>query len=147
MLQPSMERLVHICKTVPALLLAIDEDAFRFKQAEHKWSKKQVLGHLVDSAANNHHRFVRCQFEDNPVIWYPQEDWNRAAFHQTMDTAILIQFWCTYNQYLAELVSRIPIDKLQRSCTMRDGSQVSLEFLVNDYVTHLEHHLQQIVTY
>lgn len=147
MLQTALDRLVHICNTVPALLLAIDEAAFGFKPAERRWSKKQVLGHLVDSAANNHHRFVRCQFEDNPGIWYDQEEWNRAAFHQAVDTAMLIQLWSAYNQYLAELVRHIPIDKLQRPCTMKDGSQVTLEFLVNDYVAHLEHHLKQIVSY
>jgi hypothetical protein len=64
-----------------------------------------------------------------------------------MTKETLIDFWTIYNKHLVELIKRIPKDTLQKTCKMKDGSLATLEFLIKDYVEHLEHHLKQIVLY
>lgn len=72
MIETSIARLQILCDTIPDLLLNIDEIIFSEKPSNNKWSKKEIIGHLIDSAANNHQRFVRAQFEDLPSIAYDQ---------------------------------------------------------------------------
>jgi hypothetical protein len=75
MINAALNRLEYLLKTIPALLNALDENEFSFKPAENKWSKKEILGHLIDSASNNHQRFVRAQFEEHANIFYHQNEW------------------------------------------------------------------------
>lgn len=69
-IQPFLKRLEYLCATVPGIISTIAETEFCFKPLPEKWSKKQILGHLIDSAANNHQRFIRIQYEQEPVIFY-----------------------------------------------------------------------------
>lgn len=129
------------------IVAKIDHLQFAKKPSTTAWSKKEILGHLIDSAANNHQRFIRVQFENEPSIWYDQDQWNQYSYHQQMDTEEMISFWQSYNRHLAALLKLIPSEKLQRKCRMKDNSVVTLDFLINDYVTHLEHHLHQLVAF
>lgn len=142
----SIERLRFLCETIPDLLEQIDEEAFSQKEQINKWSKKEILGHLIDSATNNHQRFVRAQFETNPEIVYDQTNWNTFSFYQQMDSRNLIKFWLTYNQHLIRLIENMPKESLSRTCLIA-GNFLSLQFLIDDYVVHLEHHLKQITSY
>jgi hypothetical protein len=143
----SIKRLRQLCKNIPPLLLQIPEKEFSFKPSPAKWSKKEILGHLIDSAANNHQRFVRVQFENVPLIEYDQNKWNSFSYHQAMNGKSLIHFWQMYNEYLANIAEQIPVSMLQRECNTGDDKNVTLEFIITDYVTHMEHHLHQIVVY
>jgi hypothetical protein len=147
MIDEAISRLAFLCNAIPPLLNAIEEPAFSLKQSPARWSQKEIIGHLIDSATNNHHRFVRGQFEDSPVIAYDQNQWNEHSYYQQMTKETLIDFWTIYNKHLVELIKRIPKDNLQKTCKMKDGSLATLEFLIKDYVEHLEHHLNQIVLY
>ncbi len=104
------------------------------------------MGHLIDSTTNNHQRFVRGQFEDRPTIVYDQNKWNEFGFYQQISTAQLVAFWTIYNKQLIELIKSIPTENLRRECRIGD-SLLTLGFLINDYVEHLEHHLQEVVAY
>lgn len=146
MIATAIDRLEYLCAAIPPLLLQIDEETFSRKERPDKWSKKEILGHLIDSATNNHQRFVRGQFEDNPAIVYDQDKWNEYNFHQQTDPRQLIDFWTIYNKQLLFLVKHISQEHLQRTCLV-GGSFLTLDFLINDYVGHLEHHLRQIVVY
>ena len=141
----SIDRLQFLCDTIPNLLSAINEQTFSAKPKPEKWSKKEIIGHLIDSAANNHQRFVRGQFENTPTITYNQNNWNKCSFHQQIDSKQIISFWTAYNKQLLELIKRIPNDKLENK--VQTENLVSIEFLIDDYVTHLEHHLRQVVNY
>jgi hypothetical protein len=88
----SVERLRFLCDIIPDLLNQIDNNVFSDKEQNNKWSKKEILGHLIDSATNNHQRFVRAQFETNPEIVYDQENWNLFSYYQQMDSRDLIGF-------------------------------------------------------
>ncbi len=141
------ERLQYLCDTIPALISHISEQEFSHKLSANKWSKKQILGHLIDSAANNHQRFVRVQFEETPFIVYDQDNWNACSRYQDMEPAHVIAFWEAYNRHLLEVLKRIPAESLSRTCKTNEAEPVTLLWLVEDYVKHLEYHLRQIVEY
>ena len=142
----AIKRLEYLCEIIPKLLTEIDEETFSAKPGQDKWSKKEIIGHLIDSATNNHHRFVRVQFETAPAIVYDQNKWNEYNFYQQIDKQQIILFWTIYNRQLIELVKRIPKESLERTCTV-GGNSLTLKFLIVDYVQHLEHHLRQVVVY
>lgn len=147
MIEFAIKRLEYLCDIIPQLLTEIDEQTFSVKPKPNKWSKKEIIGHLIDSATNNHQRFVRGQFEDVPKIVYDQNKWNEFNFYQKMDGQQLISFWTIYNRQLAELLKNIPEENLSKECKSGDDKNLTLDFLINDYVEHLEHHLRQVVTY
>lgn len=109
------------------------------------WSRKQVMGHLIDSASNNHQRFVRGALQDSlgfPA--YDQEGCVRLQAPEEADWSLLISLWASYNRYLAHVISRIPDSKRETSCRIGAGAPVTLAFLAQDYLRHLLHHLRQI---
>jgi hypothetical protein len=138
MVTESITRLEYLCRIIPPLLLKIKEVDFSHQLAPGKWSKKETLGHLIDSATNNHHRFVRAQFEDKPLA---------ASHYQTMSSVHMISFWHLYNHHIAELIKQLPADILERECNSGDEVPHTLAWLFDDYVVHLEHHLGEMVEY
>lgn len=144
MIDQTLNRLEDLIDRVPGILKSMDENFFSQKPSATKWSKKEILGHLIDSATNNHHRFVRGQFEDVPDITYDQTNWVEHGYYQTMNTHELIEFWTLYNRQLKNLIQRMPPEVFSRE-VKRAGEIVTLKYLVEDYVVHLEHHLRQII--
>jgi hypothetical protein len=109
------------------------------------WSRKQVLGHLIDSASNNHQRFVRAaQQESLEFPAYDQEGNVRIQAPQEADWLLLVSLWAAYNRYLAHIIARLPAAKLETPCRIGSGKPVTLRFVAEDYLTHLVHHLQQV---
>jgi hypothetical protein len=147
MTKESVSRLQFLIDTIPSLLTEIEEMKFSEKQNLEKWSKKEILGHLIDSATNNHQRFVRCQFENIPKIVYDQNNWNKFNFYQQIDKKQIIEFWTIYNKQLVQLMKNISNENLLKECKTSDDKNYTIEYLISDYVEHLEHHLQQIVDY
>jgi DinB family protein len=143
----SLSRLEYLCANMPALLGLISEEEFALKPSADKWSKKEILGHLIDSATNNHHRFIRAQFVDRPRIDYHADSWVIANHYQELPIRHLIFFWQLYNLHLAKVIGYMPADILQRECDSGDPTLHTLEWLFDDYVDHLEHHLHQLVEY
>ena len=140
-------RLTEILKIIPPELSKISEEEFSMKVNSDKWSKKEILGHLIDSAANNHHRFIRAQYQNSPTIIYDQNKWNELNHYQLLESKHIIQFWTIYNQHLLEVIKRIPAENLLRQCNVSSENKVTLQFLIDDYVEHLQHHLKQITAY
>lgn len=147
MIQKAIARLEYLINIIPGEFGKIEDHDFSYKPSPEKWSKKEILGHLIDSATNNHQRFVRVQFEESPAIWYNQNKWVETNGYNDWEKEQLISSWLHYNKLLAIIMKHIPESNLNKTCTMRDGNQASLEFLVIDYVDHLEHHLKQIADY
>jgi hypothetical protein len=109
------------------------------------WSRKQVMGHLIDSASNNHQRFVRAaQQASLEFPGYDQAGNVRLQAPQEADWALLVSLWATYNRYLAHVIARLPASKLETVCRIGSGEPVSLSFVATDYVAHMVHHLRQI---
>lgn len=147
MIAASIQRLNYLCNLIPGLIASIPDLDFDHKAAPDKWSKKEILGHLIDSATNNHQRFVRIQFEDNPKIVYDQNNWNTCSYYQNMSRHDIVELWKVYNLHLARIAGNIPENLLQRTGLTNEPNPVTLQWLFDDYVEHMEHHLKQIVTY
>jgi hypothetical protein len=115
--------------------------------AADKWSRKQLLGHLIDSAANNHQRFIRAQL-DGPHVFpgYEQETWVERNGYGEAAWGDLVALWRAYNLHLLRVIARIPQDKLDVPCTVAENAPMTLGFIAEDYVRHLKHHLQQLLS-
>ncbi len=127
-------------------LSAITDASSAAKSSPAQWSKKEILGHLIDSASNNHQRFVRSQLV-NPLRLegYEQELWVAAEQYQKESWVELVTLWRAYNLHLAHLIGSVPDDKLGNTIQLGQGGPVTLEFVMKDYLRHLKHHLDQIL--
>ena len=147
-LQKIINRLKEHIDTVPSKFLSYTEEELERKPAPNKWSKKEILGHLIDSAANNHHRFVIAQFENEPLVLVPyeQEEWNRIQKYNEIDTKFLVEFWRMYNLHILWIISNFPEEKLELKCKSVDEREMAetVFLLIKDYVDHMDHHLNQI---
>jgi hypothetical protein len=122
-----------------------ERDASR-KPVAGAWSQKEELGHLIDSATNNHVRFVRASLEPEfRGPGYEQDGWVNAHRYNEMPWADLIDFWKNYNLLLARLVEHLPENLMGRKCIVGESQPVTLEFLIEDYVLHMQHHLDHIL--
>ena len=120
-----------------------DEKASVPSKAEG-WSPKQVIGHLIDSAANNHQRFVRLALSNGLVSpGYEQADWVDLQGYARRPWSELLGLWTAYNLHLAHVMASIPAESLANKGTVA-GNPVTLEFLMTDYVAHLQHHLRSL---
>ena len=109
------------------------------------WSRRQVLGHLIDSASNNHQRFVRAALQPSlDFPGYDQEGNVRLQAPQEADWSLLVSLWASYNRYLAHVIARLPAAKLETAVRIGAGEAVTLGFIASDYLIHLVHHLSQI---
>jgi len=111
-----------------------------------KWTCKEILGHLIDSAVNNHQRFLRAPVAD-PFVWpgYEQNAWVAAQRYRDRPWAELLELWAAVNRHVAYAIASVPASSLQTRCTIGDGEPVTLEWLMHDYLRHLRHHLAQIL--
>lgn len=131
--------------TATEKLLEISEAAASEPLREGGWSRKQILGHLIDSAANNHQRFVRAQLEELHVSrGYAQQEWVESQQYQRAPWKHLISLWAAYNRHLVHIASCIPEETLKHLVKIAGNASVTLEFVITDYAAHLEHHLKQI---
>ena len=140
-----------------ARLSDIPETQSRQKNSPDDWSPAEIIGHLIDSAANNHQRFVRAQFTDDLVFpGYEQERWVSSQKYSDEPWPEVIQLWSSYNLHLLHVVSVIPEDVLTKPRSPHTLDQIAfnlvdknnpatLEYLIRDYVDHLRHHLDQIL--
>lgn len=145
MIQKSIDRLEELIKIIPNKLNEIDELDFSDKPNPEKWSNKEILGHLIDSATNNHQRFIQTQFEELPKIWYGQNNWVKKNNYQNINKKVLIDFWTIYNNHLIHIAKNIQPEKLKNICEKKDRTKLTIEFPLCDYIKHLEHHLNQII--
>jgi hypothetical protein len=141
---------------IPKLEAISDHDA-AVPRAPGKWSRKEIVGHLIDSASNNHQRFVRAQFTDELVCsTYDQDAWVRAQRYGEAQWSELVSLWALYNLHLARVMAAIPTELRTKPRTRHNLDQVAfgtfrvtepvtLEQFMHDYVVHLEHHLAQVL--
>jgi hypothetical protein len=127
-------------------LTHIDERTASLRPAPGKWSKKEIVGHLIDSAANNHQRFVRLQLSPRVELpGYAQDDWVRVQRYQDQPWQQLIALWASYNALLAQVIGFADPTTFENVWRKPDETEVTLEFIITDYVTHMRHHLKQLL--
>ena len=147
-LERAMSRLSGHLQDVPTRLSGLSEDEWQQKLGR-KWSKKELLGHLVDSALNNLKRFTEAQFGPEPYTFasYRQNELVMANAYQHLPADHLITLWQSLNRQIAYVVGEIPEADRQRKVMVKgsDGPPRSLSWLIEDYVGHMEHHLETLL--
>lgn len=139
------EELLSLISNYKSKLQKLNSEEWGYQNAPDKWTKKEILGHLIDSAANNHQRFVRTQHEENLQITYNQNIWVKVQNYKFEDVEILIELWYYYNLHLINVIKNIPKEKYNRETGIKKEELVTLGWLANDYLRHLQHHLNQII--
>jgi hypothetical protein len=130
---------------VPSRLEQLSPKQVELKPAPSKWSPKEELGHLLDSAANNHQRIVRTQLEDKPAMpGYDGNRWVELHAYQRRNWRELIELWSSLNQQLLVAAEAVPESSWLRTCTIADSEPLTLKFVFEDYLDHMGHHLQHI---
>jgi hypothetical protein len=138
-------RLLTLIDAAGPIFAQVDEHQSSQPLLAGGWSRKQLLGHLIDSASNNHQRFVRASLQ--PSLNFPGYDQNgnvRAQHFQSASWKVLVSLWHSYNQFLAHVIAHLPESKLDTACRIGAENPVTLKFLATDYVDHLSHHLEQM---
>lgn len=143
--------------TAAGRLLALSKNQAAERPAPGKWSPKEVIGHLIDSASNNHGRFVRAQLQDDLVFeGYEQAEWVRVQGYQTRSWADLVLLWQALNHHIADVMEGADPEALGRPRARHNldalawqpvggGQPATLEYFMRDYVGHLKHHLRQVL--
>jgi DinB family protein len=127
-------------------LRALSENEVMRDRGAGKWVKKEILGHLIDSALNNQERFVRAQMTDR-LVWpgYEQDRWIAVQKYRERPWAELTQLWEQLNRHIGHVMASVPASRLNTPCVIGNDDPVTLDWLMNDYVRHLRHHLDQIL--
>ena len=127
-------------------LKALPEERAAVPRGAGKWSPKEELGHLIDSAANNHLRFAGAALADQySGPSYAQEEWVRIHGYREMPWDEIVSFWCQYNRLLVRLIAAIPAAHLNTPCTIASRAPVTLAWLIEDYVVHAQHHIDLLL--
>src|SRR5947209_18258108 len=127
-------------------LHSMSEQAASSSPRAAAWTRKQELGHLIDSATNNRVRFIRGALENGFAgPSYDGEGWVAIAGYNEIPWASLIDLWKALNEALVRVVDNIPPDRLSAQCRVGDAQPVTLQFLIDDYVLHMRHHLDHII--
>ena len=128
------------------LFQAFSETDWSAKPSLEKWSKKEILGHLIDSALTNLRRFVVTQYAENQHIVYDQDQWVGLQAYHSAATADLLDLWRLLNFQIARVIEAMPAGRLAFCCdTGKNGPELhTMAWLIEDYVSHARHHLQQI---
>ena len=150
-------RLAEVVDRAAPALLRLDDGVTSSRPAPGKWSPREIIGHLIDSASNNHQRFVRFRDRDDLVVeGYGQDAWVATQRYQDAPWWELVLLWLTYNRQLARVMAATPARDRGRVRTVHNlhlrayrpvpaDRPVTLGYFMNDYVEHLVHHLEQIL--
>ncbi|HEV3249808.1 MAG TPA: DinB family protein [Puia sp.] len=144
-MKSTIETLHQIIADYSQALTLVSEKDFSSKPIPRKWSKKEILGHLVDSAQTNIRRFVVAQYEKDPVIIYKQDNWVSISNYQNYPLKNLIELWVLLNKHICMVLANTDSESAQRKCVTGDQGGHSIEWLADDYNKHLLHHLHQIL--
>jgi hypothetical protein len=128
------------------LFAGVDEALSRERPTPGAWCAREVVGHLIDSACNNHRRWIVGQ---TPGLvrfdGYEQNEWVSRQHYAEESWADIVALWSSYNRHLRHVIARTPAEHMLMSATAPEGSEaVTLGFLMQDYVGHIRHHLEQV---
>jgi uncharacterized damage-inducible protein DinB len=141
----SLQLLRQLIDQLPARLRVLPADKVKHKPAPNIWSPKEELGHLLDSAANNHQRIVRTQLEEKPAMpGYDGDAWVALHRYQHRDWETLIGLWAALNRQLLAAAEAVKDSGWSRTCTISDSAALTLQFVFDDYVHHMLQHLRHI---
>ena len=154
---PYAARLRAVIAATEPVFLAMADAQTATRPAPGKWSPREIVGHLIDSASNNHQRFVRAAWRDDLIFpGYEQDRWVELQDYQNASWPDLVTLWASFNRHIARVMSRTPAAVRTRprdkhnlheiaSRGVPPSEPATLEYFMSDYVFHLEHHVSQIL--
>jgi hypothetical protein len=122
----------------------VPETEMSYKPSPAKWSKREILGHLIDSAQSNIRRFVVGQYEDAPHITYNQDEWVKITNYQQYPLQDIIELWFLLNKHIVFILKNTSAEKAQRK--VQTESLNTIAWIAKDYNKHLLHHLHQVLS-
>jgi hypothetical protein len=134
-----------VLATAPRRLVEVSEAEASRKPSPDRWSKKEILGHLIDSAGNNHQRWVRVQF--TRLLEFPgyeQESWVTRQAYASEPWPDLVNLWLLFNRHMLHVLKAMPQDVLSHQIAIGGKPPLPLAAWLLDYVSHMENHLAQI---
>lgn len=142
----------HVITVIRNIKKYSDTD-LSLKPAPGKWSKKEILGHLCDSAVNNLSRFINAQISAGPFIvtGYDQDEWVKMNDYNNLNINDVIEMFAIFNYRIIDVISKMPADKLNTQCIIGDAGfrkssgTESLQWLIEDYIVHMEYHIKQVI--
>jgi hypothetical protein len=139
-----IDQLNYWVTKVPEEFNRMSESEVSQRPLPDKWSKKEILGHLCDSAINNLERFIKIQYEDQPFVLsaYNQDQWVDLQDYQDILIEEVLILWCCLNKKIINVITKIPNEKLAYQCEIGNNQLMTLEWLIQDYLGHMEHHLK-----
>jgi hypothetical protein len=141
----AIKQLRSLINEIPPRLNKLPRSQAELKPSPSKWSPKEELGHLLDSAANNHQRIVRTQLEDQPKMPdYDGNAWVKLHGYQDRNWQEMIELWRLLNRQLLAAAEAVPHPAWSRTCTIADSMPLTLKFVFEDYIEHMLHHLRHI---
>jgi hypothetical protein len=147
-MKKTVDELRSVLDEMEPRIRAISDAEFSAKPRPDKWSKKEVIGHLADSAQNNLRRFISARYEDRPKIVYDQDLWVNASGYQSAGKDEVIALWRLLNDRICAILSGMPATDYTKLCNTSKGEPEykTLEWLASDYVKHMKHHMNQVIS-
>ena len=148
--------LISLVENIREELTGLDEEYVSQKGSPDQWSRKEILGHLIDSACNNHRRFVLFSNQQHLHFdGYHQEDWVNAQNYDDANWIDLVDLWYAYNVHIGRVIRQMPKSKLKEETLdhnfdkiafrrVSHGQPSSMQYFIKDYILHLQHHIDQI---
>ncbi|MBN6885461.1 anion-transporting ArsA/GET3 family ATPase [Cytobacillus horneckiae] len=142
-MQKVVEGINHWIKRLPEEYNSKSEKEISNRPLPNKWSKKEILGHLCDSAINNIERFIKIQYEEPVYVIqsYNQDQWVMVQNYQDRTLDEIVNLFQTLNKQIVNIVKNIPNEKLSNLCDIGNNQHKTLEWLIQDYLEHMEHHI------
>ncbi len=139
--------IARVLETEEALLMGLSEEATALKRNSQNRSVKQLLGHLIDSASNNHQRMVRLQYSEHLTFPDYQQDndlWIALQDYQHADWKNMVQLWKFYNLHIIQVINAVNNDKLNNDWLNFEGNKITLKDMIEGYLSHLQMHIEEI---
>ena len=142
-MQKVVEGINHWIKTLPDEYNSMSELEISNRPLANKWSKKEILGHLCDSAINNIERIIKIQYEEQMYVIqsYNQDQWVKLQNYQDRPLGEIINLFQTLNKQILNIVKNVPSESLSKLCDIGNNQHKTLEWLIQDYLSHMEHHI------
>jgi len=143
-MKETIQQLEAIIYKYYPLLTALKEDQLDYRYAPGKWSKKEEIGHLIDSAQNNIRRFIEAQYQtEPPTIVYNQDEWVKLGDYAGYQPGDILKLWLLLNRHIIVILKQMPEEKYGNTCFRREAH--TIEWLASDYNKHLLYHLHRIL--